>query len=378
MRITHIDQLLPHIEGRREFFVAERPGYKIIDYHFTVEDSFDEPARRECRGIKFRTDGTILARPLHKFFNIGERPETRPEAIDLRRPHVVLDKLDGSMVHACVLEDRVVFMTRMGHTDQAKHAESLLTAELAERCRALLEAGKTPVFEFTSPDNQIVVPYTVAALTLLAVRDTVEGTYATRTETAAHAAALGVDVVAMVPSTWTDTIAFLDHVRALQGQEGFVLRFDDGHGGGMWMKAKAADYVLKHRVLSDAALEKNTLALILMGRIDDVLPLLKGEHRAGVERYLRDVRTGILASAAEVEALVKSGAHLDQKAFAVEHLKGVRDDLRACAFLVRRGHDAVATVEEFILKNTGTQPNVDRIRPIFNAAWQVKAVKLEG
>jgi RNA ligase len=374
MRITHIDQLLPAIEGRREFFVAERPGYKIIDYSFAVEDSFDDLARRECRGIKFSADGMILARPLHKFFNIGELPETRAEAIDFSQPHVILDKLDGSMVHACVLDDRIVLMTRMGHTDQAKHAESLLTVDLAEQCRALLAAGQTPIFEFTSPDNQIVVPYTEAALTLLAVRHTVEGTYATRDEAAALADSLGVALVNTVPSTWTDPKTFLEHVRALQGQEGFVLRFDDGR----WMKAKAADYVLKHRVLSDAALEKNSLALILMGKIDDVLPLLKGEHRAGVERYLRDVRTGILASAAEVDGIVKSGAHLDQKAFAVAHLKGVRDDLKACAFLVRRGYDAVSTIEAFILKNTGTQTNVDRIRPIFNAEWRVKAVKLEA
>jgi RNA ligase len=373
VKITHIDQVLPAIADRRDFFVADRPGYRIVDYGYTLDDSFDDPVRRECRGIKFRTDGTILARPLHKFFNIGERLETQTDKIDLTQPHVIMDKLDGSMVHACELDGRIVFMTRMGHTDQARHAESLLTAELSRECRALLDAGHTPIFEFTSPDNQIVVPYTETKLTLLAVRDTIHGTYATVAETAAYAKTLGVDAVGTVSPQWENTLRFLDYVRELQGLEGFVLRFDNGQ----WLKAKAADYVLKHRVLNDAALEKNTLALILMGKIDDVLPLLKGEHRAGVERYRRDVRAGITATANKITEIVQAGAGLDQKTFATDHLRDVSDLLRPSCFSVRKGLNAERTVEEYVLKCTSTQANVDRIRPIFAAEWRVKALPLE-
>src|SRR6478609_139429 len=99
MKIEHINDVLPHIEGRPEFIVAERPGYKVIDYNVAFFDSFDDPMRLECRGIKFDAKGKILARPMHKFFNVGERPDTQPELLDFSKPHIITEKLDGSMIH---------------------------------------------------------------------------------------------------------------------------------------------------------------------------------------------------------------------------------------------------------------------------------------
>ena len=33
--------------------------------------------RRECRGLAFTSDGKIVARRFHKFFNVGERDDTK-------------------------------------------------------------------------------------------------------------------------------------------------------------------------------------------------------------------------------------------------------------------------------------------------------------
>lgn len=55
--------------------------------------------RRELRGLIFSAaDGTVISRRFHKFFNIGELPETQPEKVDMSIPFVVLEKLDGSMI----------------------------------------------------------------------------------------------------------------------------------------------------------------------------------------------------------------------------------------------------------------------------------------
>ena len=70
--------MLPHIQGRSDFVVAVRDGYTVIDYVYALPDSFDNPYRLECGGIKFAPDGSVLARPFHKFFNIGEKPDTQP------------------------------------------------------------------------------------------------------------------------------------------------------------------------------------------------------------------------------------------------------------------------------------------------------------
>lgn len=66
--IRHINDVLPAIEGRDGFYVADKGDYKVINYH-SIIDTFgaitdvDEAMRRECRGIKFFPDGSIMARP---------------------------------------------------------------------------------------------------------------------------------------------------------------------------------------------------------------------------------------------------------------------------------------------------------------------------
>ena len=69
--------------------VAERDGCTAIDYAYALPASFDDPIRRECRGLKFGRDGALIAGPFGKFFNIGERPETMPHMIDLTKTNPV-------------------------------------------------------------------------------------------------------------------------------------------------------------------------------------------------------------------------------------------------------------------------------------------------
>jgi RNA ligase len=368
MKIEHIDELLPHVQGRKDFIVARRDGYTVIDYSFMDGDTFDHPARVQCRGIKFGPDGRTLARPFHKFFNLGERPHLQPELIDMSQPHVIMEKLDGSMIHPAIVRDRLVFMTRMGHTDVAKRAELLMTIMIAQTCRELLETGLTPIFEYTVPENRIIIQYERQELRLLAIRSTIEGTYVPQVEVDTQAAALGVRAVSVVTSQWATARDFSNYVRAVQGAEGFVLRFDDG----LWLKAKGEDYVLKHRSVSEIAREKNALALVLTNGVDDLLPLLRQEEQTALLTYQTAVRAKMNEMSADVEKLVNSGAHLDQKAFAVEHLKGVNEHIRSVAFMVRRGMPAAEAVKELLLKNTGSQTKVDYIRSMIGAEWKIR------
>ena len=83
--IRNIRDVLPALEGRDEFIVAERDGFSIIQYMVQMPDSFNMTGpddvygaiRRECRGMIFcNRTGDILRRPFFKFFNMGERQET--------------------------------------------------------------------------------------------------------------------------------------------------------------------------------------------------------------------------------------------------------------------------------------------------------------
>lgn len=364
--INHIDDVLLSIAGRGEFVHAQRNGYSVIDYNYVLPDSFDDPIRLECRGIKFGPDGRVIARPLHKFLNIGEKPHIQPHLLDFSQPHVVTEKLDGSMIHPAVINGEVVFMTRMGRTDVARKAERLLTPTLADECRVELDAGVTPIFEFTAPDNRIVIKYDEPQLSLLAMRWTRGGgEYLDPSYCSAVAHSMGVPFVTHHPSDWNSGQAFLDYARAVSGREGFVVRFDSG----LWVKAKGDDYVLKHRAKDSITQEKNVLALVLNSGLDDVIPLLDPADALEIEEYRVRVLMGASATAEQILDHVQSGSALDQKTFATQHQLRIAPELRPLAFQVRSGLDAHQAVTTYLLKNTGSQTSVDASRHLHGAAW---------
>ena len=103
--ITHINDVLPHLEGFDEFVVMEKDGYQVILYRMQISSSFGDTEslevskgdliRRECRGMTFDMDGNLIGRKFNKFFNVGERLETMISNVDLSEPHIILEKLDG-------------------------------------------------------------------------------------------------------------------------------------------------------------------------------------------------------------------------------------------------------------------------------------------
>lgn len=367
MRIEHIDEVLPHVEGRSDFVIARRDGYVAVDYLFQSPDTFAAPIRRECRGIKFCTaTGKVLARPFGKFFNIGEREETQPHLIDFARPHWVLSKLDGSMIHPMLINDEVVLCTRMGRTQHGMMAEALLTPELRAWFRSALDEGWTPICEWIAPNNRIILKYPESKLVLLAIRNTITGEYMEPGAVRVNAIRAGLDVVETHPSWSGSTQEFLEMVRVLKDAEGFVIRFADGP----WYKCKAEDYVRKASAKSAIELEKNALAAILTGALDDVKPLLEPDQVRLIEGYERTVLEGLGATAAQVRSLVETGADLDQKRFATEHMKDTSTPIRALAFQVRKGADALTAVKALIAKNTNSQSDIDAIRPLIgDAQW---------
>jgi len=185
--IRHISDVLPHVEGREEFVVAEREGYSVVIYVVAMADTFDMAdaddlggaIRRECRGLKFAPNGEITARPLHKFHNVGEREETQPHRIDLSQPHTIMEKLDGSMIHPMMVNGYIRWMTKMGITEVAMQSEAFIAKNTRYKDFAAwcISEQLTPVFEWCSPFNQIVLPYEEEQLTLLAVRHNITGEY---------------------------------------------------------------------------------------------------------------------------------------------------------------------------------------------------------
>ncbi|MEZ2132500.1 MULTISPECIES: RNA ligase [unclassified Sinorhizobium] len=363
--INNINDVLPHIEGRSDFIVAHKDGYSVIDYVYSLADSFDDSVRVECRGLKFAPDGGILARPLHKFFNINERSDTQSGVLDFTEQHTVMEKLDGSMIHPAIVGGEVVFMTRMGRTDVAMKAERHLTPDVERGCRTLLRNGYTPIFEWTAPDNRIVVRYDNSRLTLLAIRETISGSYTTRYFCESWAGYMCMPIVTIHNSSHTTGEGFAAYARTVLGMEGFVVRFDNG----LWVKAKGDDYVLKHKAKDSILQEKNILALVLSGGLDDVLPLLDEPDADAARSYRDAVEAGIARTVAELSRFVAANQNVLQKEFALDHVRRLPKLLQPLAFTIRKGVDAGEAVRARIIAGATSQAAVDEHRELHNARW---------
>ena len=280
--IRTIADVLPHIEDRSEFIVAERSFGTVINYVVSMADTFNMEGpddlggaiRRECRGIIFDTEGRIISRPFHKFFNVNEREETQIHMIDMTQPHVIMEKMDGSMVRPMIVDDEVVLATKMGVTDIGLEATKLLGDNSRGWLRGMVEEGKTPIMEYIAPTNKIVIEYRDANLVLLAVRDTVTGIYELPDEAP-------FDIVPQYGSIDGGLSDYIARARQQQGREGDIIRFANGH----MLKIKNDWYVRIHKTKDLIRTERNIADIIVNEELDDILPMLDAADLSIVRAY---------------------------------------------------------------------------------------------
>lgn len=99
LNISCLDEFRSHIAHKEEIREANI-GDDCISFCYIVssDSTFDDAWSRECRGIVFdKTSGRVIGRPLHKFFNVGERESTRVENLDWSKVVRVADKRDGCL-----------------------------------------------------------------------------------------------------------------------------------------------------------------------------------------------------------------------------------------------------------------------------------------
>ena len=344
--IRNISDVLPAIAGRDEFVVAEKEGYTVINYNVMMADTFPSidyevgnPAdwhcamvRRECRGIIFDSKtGEILRRPFHKFFNVNEREETQDHSVDLSRGHAILEKLDGSMISPFIVNGQMIWGTKMGSTDVAKPVEEFV-ARNPEYVRFAEEAIAnewTPIFEWCSRKQRIVLDYFDDQLVLTAMRHMNTGSYALHDNLVELGKAFAIPVVrAFEPQT--DMKAFIEYVRDMEDLEGFVVRFNDGH----MIKLKCDWYVQIHKAKEAILQDRNIVEIILDEKLDDVKAHLPAEDRDRLTQFEDDFNQSVFI-ASRIISLILRGIqeqNMTRKTFALEHAPDLSPYTRTSVF----------------------------------------------
>jgi RNA ligase len=353
--IKSLDDVLPAIKDAEEFIVADRGDHFIVNYVVNMPTSFppvqtvNDAIRRECRGMVFDEHGELISRRFHKFFNANEREETQLHQIDLSKPHVIMDKLDGSMITPIPLKSGIRWGTKMGITDVGLNAEEFANnneqyGKFASYCNY---QKVTPIFEWTSRKNRIVVDYPVDNLILTAIRDNYTGKYLRSVETKKLGRYFGIPVVSMY-SKIEDVTQFLEVVRGLTGLEGYVVRFNNGH----MLKFKSEEYCLLHNSRETAATEHHIIQAIVEEKIDDLKSLLIKEDLDKVNELEKEFWASIRRQEAKYNGLfndVYQKSSGDRKKFALEIAPQLDKDEVAIFFQMFTGKP----LQEILLQRVG-------------------------
>lgn len=379
---TRIEDYLNAIQGCDSFIVAEREYGRIINYIQMGNDVFPyfgdviDPdiarklqLRRQCRGLIFNLNGDIISVPYHKFFNVGERFETLLENIDMSRPHVILEKLDGSMIRLVPIGDAYRMGTKMGLTEVAMQSEVFIAANpnYDKFIRAMMDLGYTTIFEWCSRTQRIVIDYPRDRLVLTAMRKLDSGKYMSYTGLCIEAAAWQIEVVRAYDGTVENMETLLAETAGLQGQEGWVIRFGDN---GEMLKIKAEEYVLIHKAKANILREKGVIEMILEERIDDVKAFLPIEDRERLDNYETAFWHGVSETAQAWAAMndqVHSVYEKDRKGFALGMSKELNQSLRGTIFQVWDDivFDWRSSVLNAVSKHLSTQTKIDEARHLW-------------
>lgn len=298
-------------------------GYIVFDYIVSVRGLFpdltgDEAVDREtklvreCRGLIFdEKTGQVLARGYHKFFNANERPEVLEQNIDMTQEFVILEKLDGSMLRPVRPFDQrgpndpIRFGTMMGWTEIAKPVDDFVAKSPYGYAHLVLDmeaANKTPIFEWCSRKQPIVIDYPQDMLVMTAVRDNITGEYFEYEQLEALAIQYDVPVVKTFRKQTSDLASLIQYVRGIKGMEGYIVRFKTGH----MFKMKGDEYCFIHNTKEIMAKEKDVIQLIVEGKVDDVLPTLDEADRKSLsefeELFHRNIKDGATRVQNQVEA----------------------------------------------------------------------------
>ena len=282
-RIEHIDQFEPVIaKNPAAYYKTDKGDYVTFNYSNLNPNNFPEVEKpedtyiREARGIAFlKETGELISRPFHKFFNLGERDETDIDIMAYRDARIY-EKLDGSMIHALNLPMGFRLATRAGITDVSLQPEAFVADRLDYQrfINEMLYNNMTPIFEWVSPTNKIVINYNEPRLVLLDVRERTTGVYA-------GSEGWGWTGIPTVKRFHDIT---LEEIRKWEDAEGVVVGLTNGHR----VKIKAETYVKLHKYIDILKSDRHFVSAVLSENWDDVYsnatPEVKERLKTGLNK----------------------------------------------------------------------------------------------
>ncbi len=323
-KISCVDDLRPHVADKKEIRFQQLPnGVLLACYMFMDSGTFDSPEALECRGIAFDSAGEVCSRPLHKFFNVGEKDWLSVDNLLARDDIVaVYEKLDGSMLATAWVTGKLQWRSKKSFTSDVVRLTEAFLAEpgnesLSHFAHAMASTGYTAIFELTHPLARIVVEPVKPQLRLLHVRDNQTGEYVLlKPGHPVHGLVREFGVPCVPVYTGMSVAQVLASLDGMTEQEGYVLQFANGD----MVKLKCPWYSRLHRSIT--FLRERDIALSALNEeLDDLKAVLAeaGVDLAPVDEVERRLKASLVAILDDIETAMRAAGDMDRKSFALAH-----------------------------------------------------------
>jgi RNA ligase len=194
--------------------------------------------------------------------------------LDLSEIEFVHDKRDGSLITTYVHEGEVRLKSKTAlASDQALDAMRLLRSDatLSNLIDHMVLGGDSCIsFEYTSPENRIVLPYQSNELRVLGSRSLTDGKYMSYDILYDYFGDYMVDDHTFMVN---DPVEFIADIPNMKGIEGFVI----GLKGGQRIKVKTSEYLSLHRAKDSINSNKRLFEVCLNDASDDLRSLFKDD-----------------------------------------------------------------------------------------------------
>ena len=326
MNFTHIPSFdeCVNMTKNKDIFIRKDEvldGVPIATFSYRLascKDFYGVKGSFNMRGITFNSDTKeLLALPLHKFWNLNENEFVTDKIFNNKKILHVSEKYDGSLVYFFVLNDKLFCKTKMNcYAEQACWAMSIVdkNSDLKDFIVKQIRNGFTPMFEFVSPRNQIVVLYSREELKYICSRNMYSGLYDFN----------NYNLDSVDKYSFSDVEKIMNVINnSDKNREGFVVVFED-HS---MIKIKTTEYFNLHKIRENIYNENALAEMILNEKIDDAKNFFKedSELLEYINNFESDVINRYNFFKQSASSYFKNNKDLNRKEYAIKAKSVISD-----------------------------------------------------
>ena len=280
-------------------------GYKLATFNYFLcgPNDFENPLGEDSdveaydmRGTTFTfdLDGKLVDTfyMLPKFFNLNQVDSTQYNVVKDKKIVNISVKEDGSLIGIMRLPNRKLFCKTMGgfDNDQSVAAYDLIHKNPSHLVwiHDLIDFGYTPLFEYVSFDNRIVLKYTEKQLRYIGARDNLTAEFIPANSKLAEGLFCeGIpDSIASISNEDFTLDELIQKSKTEEDKEGWVIMFEDGQT----IKTKTEWYFNLHGIRTENIFREDyVIRNYLENKLDDIVAQLDNETDSDAIEFIEKV-----------------------------------------------------------------------------------------